>query len=400
MDKFIKDQFPILNTKINSKRLVYLDSAATSLKPRQVIDRIYKHYLEESSNVHRGVHHLSANATLAYEETRKGISKFIGSKQSEQIIFTKGSTESLNMIANNFLLSKDDEILLTQMEHHSNIVPWLNLSKKQGCKVRFLPVLEDGSLDLNNLAKYLNTKTKVFSFTYISNVLGTKNDIEFLIKKAKEVGAITIIDAAQALAHVPIDVESFECDFLVASAHKCFGPTGVGFLYAKKEHLEKFAPYQFGGAMIDEVTTKHFTLADIPHRFEAGTPNIAGVIGTLEAINFVKKITFEKIRKHESELLKYVKEKLNTIDKLRILANPTEAIISFVIEGCHHTDIGELVDNHSVAIRVGHHCCQPLMNRFGITGSIRASFSVYNCKDDIDRLVEALKDSINLLTNT
>ena len=400
MNKFIKDQFPILNTKINSKRLVYLDSAATSLKPRQVIDRVCKHYLEESSNVHRGVHHLSANATLAYEETRKGISKFIGSKQSEQIIFTKGSTESLNMIANNFLLSKDDEILLTQMEHHSNIVPWLNLSKKQGCKVRFLPVLEDGSLDLNNLDKYLNNKTKVFSFTYISNVLGTKNDIEFLIKKAKGVGAITIIDAAQALAHVPIDVESFECDFLVASAHKCFGPTGVGFLYAKKEHLEKFVPYQFGGAMIDEVTTKHFTLADIPHRFEAGTPNIAGVIGTLEAIHFVEKITFEEIRKHESELLKYAKAKLNKINKLRILANPTEAIISFVVEGCHHTDIGELVDNHSVAIRVGHHCCQPLMNRFGITGSIRASFSVYNCKDDIDRLVEALKDSINLLTNT
>lgn len=399
MNEYIKKQFPILDKKINSKRLVYLDSAATSLKPKQVIDRICKHYLEESSNVHRGVHHLSANATLAYEETRKSISEFIGSKQPEQIVFTKGSTESLNMIVNHFLLSKDDEILLTEMEHHSNIVPWLNLSKKQGCKVKFLPVLENGSLDLNNLDQYLNKKTKIFSFTYISNVLGTKNNVELLIKKAKEAGAITIIDAAQAMAHVPINVESLGCDFLVASAHKCFGPTGVGFLYAKKEHLEKFTPYQFGGAMIDEVTTSGFTLADIPHRFEAGTPNIAGVIGTLEAIKFIKNITFKKIRSHELELVNYAKEKLSIINKLKILGDPTEAIISFIIEEHHHLDIGELLDNNSVAIRVGHHCCQPLMNRLGITGSIRASFSVYNCKDDIDRLVEALQDSINLLAN-
>ena len=398
MNEFIKNQFPMLSTKIDSKRLVYLDSAATNLKPKQVVDRICQHYLEESSNVHRGAHSLSQNATDLYESARKELSNFINSSCPEQIIFSKGSTESLNMLASCLTLSSSDEILLTEMEHHSNIVPWLNLSKKTGCKVKFLPVLSNGKLDLKNLNKFLNKKTKIFSFTYISNVLGVRNDVEFLIQESGKVGALTVVDAAQALAHIPIDVGKLNCDFLVASSHKCFGPTGVGFLYGKKEHLDRLEPYQFGGAMIDTVTKENFTLTDIPHRFEAGTPNIAGVIGFAEAIKFVKKISFDAIKNYELELTKYAKKELNKVRDLRILAEPDEPIISFVIDGCHHLDIGELLNSHGVATRVGHHCCQPLMDSLGIAGTVRISMSVYNLKEDIDKLVEALHDSVSLLS--
>ena len=403
---YIQNQFPILKQKINGYPLVYLDSAATSLKPKSVIDRIAQYYLMEASNVHRGSHTLSDQATTNYENARSTLHQFLHASSSEEIVFTRSTTESINLIANclgESYLQKGDEILITEMEHHSNIVPWQILAQKKGCILQFIPVNEHGTLDLDQAQKLLNRKTKIFAFAFISNTLGTENPIKDLIYLAHKVGAKVVIDAAQALAHTQIDIQALDCDFLAGSAHKVFGPTGIGFLCGKKDLLEMMLPYQYGGGMISKVNQYESAYADTPQKFEAGTPHIAGAIGFAQALHFFQSFTYTSIEKHEQELIKQALDGLENIKSIRLIGKPElagasrKSIISFVVEGCHHQDIGQLLNNYGIAVRTGHHCTQLLMNKFQIEGTVRISFSLYNTSQEVQHFLTSLEKSIQLL---
>lgn len=391
----VRNDFPILGTKVRGFPLVYLDNAATSLKPKQVIDRLTHYYSYETANVHRGAHSLAEKGTLAFEDARNSIRTFLSAAQASEIVFTRGTTESINLVAHSFgrqFLSKGDEIILSELEHHSNIVPWQMIADEIGCQIKVIPIDESGDLNFEEFHKLLSPRTKMVAITWCSNAIGTIVEIEKFIQAAHQVGAKVLVDAAQAVTQFPIDVQKINCDFLAFSGHKIFAPFGIGILYGKSELLEMIPPFQGGGSMISEVTWAKTTWASVPHKFEAGTPNISGVLGLHEAIKYVMAIGFEAIQQHEQEVLLYAVQELNKIPGLKIIGEPRHkaAILSFVMEGAHASDIGSLVDQQGIAIRAGHHCCQPLMRRLGVPATARASFSIYNSKADVDSLKSSL----------
>ncbi len=398
----IRAQFQALTQKVNGQNLVYLDSAATTLKPKVVVDRIANYYSFESSNVHRGAHALSDQATAHFEEARTSIKNFINADSADEIVFTKGTTESLNLLAFSYAksnLKENDLILLTEMEHHANIVPWQMLATEKKLKIEFVRVLENGELDEDDLKAKLNFGPKIFSFTACSNTLGTINDVEKLTNLGHQAGAIVCVDAAQWVSQDKTDVQKWNVDFLVFSAHKIFGPTGFGVLYGKRKLLEKMPPYQGGGSMISKVTTTGTTFNDIPFRFEAGTPHIEGAIATDAALSFFNQLDLQKLHQHEQMLLQLATEGLQKIKDIQIygLVKNKGPILSFNLKGAHHSDVGQILDQTGVAVRAGHHCTQPLMNRYGITGTVRASFSIYNSVADVRALCEGVKKAQEML---
>jgi len=398
----IRAQFPILNRKVNGKELVYFDNGATTQKPQTVIDAEANYYANENANIHRGVHFLSGLATDKFEETRNTIQAFIGAKHNHEIIFTKGTTDSINLVASGFrtLLNKGDEIIISEMEHHSNIVPWQMCCEQSGAKLKVIPLLDNGSLDINEFDNLLSENTKLVSVTHISNALGTINDIETIIAKAHNFGAKVMIDGAQAASHIALDMQKLDADFYCFSAHKMFGPTGVGVLYGKEDSLNALPPYQGGGEMIKEVSFSGTTYAELPHKFEAGTPNIAGVIAFKSAIDFITELGVETIAKYEDELLQYATSEIRKIEGVKIFGTTQNksGIISFNIDGLHPYDIGMIVDKLGVAIRTGHHCTQPIMQRFNIPGTARISIAVYNTKAEVDVCINAIKKAKQMLS--
>lgn len=401
--KKIRSQFPILTEKSNGHPLIYFDNGATTQKPISVIQRISDYYSRENANIHRGVHTLSQEATTAYENARNTIQKYINAKHSHEVIFTKGTTDAINLVAFSFgeLLNKGDEIIISALEHHSNIVPWQLLCERKGCVLKVIPIHEDGSLMLEEFEKLLSTRTKLVSVTHVSNSLGIINNIEHIIKKAHEKGAKVLIDGAQSIQHFQIDVQQLNCDFYAFSGHKVFGPTGVGVLFGKEEILNAIPPYQGGGDMIKEVTFEKTTFNDLPHKFEAGTPHIAGGIGLGSAFEFLNTLDMKKVQEYEHELLNYATDKLLQIDGLKIYGTSTNkaSAISFLIEGTHPYDVGVLLDKMGIAVRTGHHCTQPIMDFYQIPGTIRASFSLYNTKEEVDVFIGALQKIIPMLKN-
>ena len=398
----VRADFPILSQKVNGKPLVYFDNGATSQKPQVVIDAISKYYSEINANIHRGVHTLSQLATDAYEVSRNTIQNHLNAKHNHEIIFTSGTTFGINLVANGFasLLKAGDEVMVSALEHHSNIVPWQFLCERTGSKLVVIPMNEKGELILSEFDKLLSEKTKIVTVNHISNALGTVNPIEYFIKKAHGVGAAVLIDGAQATPHLRPDVQALDCDFYVFSGHKVCGPTGVGILYGKEEWLRKLPPYQGGGEMIAEVTFEKTTYADLPHKFEAGTPNIEGGIVLGTAIDYMNAIGFDNIAAYEQELLEYGTKRLQEIEGLTIFGTSENkaSVISFNIEGIHPYDIGTIIDKLGIAVRTGHHCAQPIMNFFNIPGTIRASFAFYNTKEEIDIFVEAVKKAQMMLS--
>ena len=398
----IRKDFPILNTSINGNKLIYLDNAATSQTPNCVINSISDYYKNLNSNIHRGVHSLSQMATEKYEDTRKKFKSHFNAKSSSEIIFTSGTTHSINLVSSGFskFLNIDDEIIVSQLEHHSNIVPWQMLCEKTGAKMKVIPMNNIGELDLNEFSKMLSAKTKVVFVNHVSNALGTVNDIEEIIKLSHGVGAAVLIDGAQAVPHFNVDVTKLDVDFYVCSAHKFCGPTGVGILYGKEEWLNKLPPYQGGGEMIDEVSSEKTTYSELPNKFEAGTPNIAGVIASGIALDYINNIGLGNIKDYEDHLLNYATEKLLEIEGLKIYGESKDktSVISFNIKNIHPYDIGSLIDNLGIAVRTGHHCAQPIMDFFNIPGTIRVSFCFYNTTREIDTLVDALKKASTMLS--
>lgn len=398
----IRNDFPILSRKVNGYPLVYLDNAATSQKPQQVIDCIVDYYSNYNANIHRGVHTLSQEATDAYETARKKLQTHFNAKEAYEIIFTAGTTHGINLVANGFseILKKGDEIIVSAMEHHSNIVPWQMLCEKTGAILKVIPMNEEGVLVFSEYEKLLSKKTKLVFVNHISNALGTINPIVEIIEKAHEVGAAVLVDGAQACSHIKPDLQRLDVDFYVTSAHKMCGPTGVGILYMKEEWGNKLPPYQGGGEMIAEVTFEKTTYAGLPHKFEAGTPNICGGIAFGAAIDYLNTIGFEAIEKHENELLKYATEKLLKIDGLKIYGTGPDktSVVSFNIEGIHPYDIGTIVDKLGIAVRTGHHCAQPIMDFYKIPGTVRASFAFYNTLKEVDALVTAVKKAKMMLS--
>ncbi len=398
----IRKDFPILSRKVNGYPLVYLDNAATSQKPQQVIDSIVDYYSNYNANIHRGVHTLSQEATDAYEAARHKIQAHFNAKEVYEIIFTAGTTHGINLVANGFseILKKGEEIIVSAMEHHSNIVPWQMLCERTGALLKVIPMNEDGVLIMEEYQKLLSEKTKLVFVNHISNALGTINPIEEIIEKAHKVGAAVLIDGAQSCSHIKPDFQKLDVDFYVTSAHKMCGPTGVGILYMKEEWGNKLPPYQGGGEMIEEVTFEKTTYAGLPHKFEAGTPNICGGIAFGAAIDYLNAIGFEAIEKHENELLKYATEKLLEIEGLKIYGTGTEktSVVSFNIEGIHPYDIGTIVDKLGVAVRTGHHCAQPIMDFYKIPGTVRASFAFYNTLEEVDTLINAVKKAKMMLS--
>ncbi len=400
----IRKDFPILSRTVNGKPLVYFDNGATAQKPQSVIDAISHYYAYQNSNIHRGVHTLSREITIAYEESRKTIQLHLNAKQASEIIFTKGTTESINLVTHcfgNLVISEDDEIIITQMEHHSNIVPWQQLCEEKKAVLKYIPINQAGELILEELPKLITAKTKLVAFTQISNTLGTINPVKEIITTIRSLSkAAILIDGAQAVPHLKPDVQDLDCDFYVFSGHKLFGPTGVGVLYAKEEWLQKFGPYQTGGGTIKTVTLEKTEFADTPLKFEAGTPHIEGGIGLAAAIKYVSEIGFENIQKHEDDLLQYATKKLKEIEGLVIYGNAKHktSVISFNVGSIHPFDIGTLLDKYGVAIRSGHHCTQPLWQFYNIPGTVRASFAFYNTFEEIDIFIEALNKSIRLLS--
>jgi len=390
----IREDFPILSSKVNGKQLVYFDNAATTQTPKVVIDAIVSYYSTLNANIHRGVHSLSQKATEAYEGARKKIQKHLNAKKSGEIIFTSGSTHSINLVANGFvdLLKSGDEIIVSHLEHHSNIVPWQMLCEKTDAIMKVIPMNQDGELIFSEYEKLLSNKTRVVFVNHVSNALGTINPVKEIISKAHEFGAAVLIDGAQALPHFEVDVKDLDVDFYVGSAHKFYGPTGVGILYGKEKWLNKLPPYQGGGEMIDEVTFKKTTYAKLPNKFEAGTPNISGVIASGIAIDYINNIGLKTILKYEDALLKYATEKLLEIDGIKIYGNTDNktSVISFNLGNIHHYDIGSIIDNEGIAVRTGHHCAQPIMDYYKIPGTIRLSLSFYNTKEEIDSLISAI----------
>ena len=390
----IRKDFPILNSKVNGKQLIYFDNAATTQTPKVVIDSIVSYYSTLNANIHRGAHYLSQKATEAYENTRRKFQQHLNAKNSSEIIFTSGTTHSINLVANGFtnLLKSGDEIIVSHLEHHSNIVPWQMLCEKTGAIMKIIPMNHDGELIFSEYEKLLSNKTKVVFVNHVSNALGTINPVKEIISKAHEFGAAVLIDGAHALPHFEVDVKDLNADFYVASAHKFYGPTGVGILYGKEKWLDKLPPYQGGGEMIDEVTFEKTTYAKLPNKFEAGTPNISGVIASGIAIDYINNIGLKKILKYENVLLKYATEKLLEIDGIKIYGNTENktSVISFNLANIHHYDIGSIIDNEGIAVRTGHHCAQPIMDYYKIPGTIRLSLSFYNTKEEIDSLISAI----------
>ena len=398
----VRQDFPILQETVHGKPLIYFDNGASSQKPHQVIDRIRHYYEKEHSNVHRGVHHLSAKATEAYEMGRKTVAQFIGASSTQEIVFTKGTTDAINTIAFSFgeTLKPGDEILITGMEHHSNIVPWQMLCERKRCNLKVLPVLENGTLDLSKLDQFLTEKTKLFSFVHVSNTLGTVNPSKELIYKAHSVGAKVLLDAAQSVQHMPLNVQELDCDFLAFSGHKVFAPTGIGVLYGKKDLMESLPPYQGGGDMIEYVTFEKTTYNTMPLKFEAGTPNISGVIALGEALNYLNSLDLQGAFQHEEALGKYLRSHMREIPKVRFIGEAPEtcSTLSFLVGDLHPFDLGTLLDQQGIAVRTGHHCTQPLMQQYNIPGTVRASLAFYNTHEEIDRFIAALKRSIQLLS--
>jgi cysteine desulfurase/selenocysteine lyase len=398
----IRADFPILNQKVNGKPLVYFDNGATSQKPQVVIDAISKYYTEINANIHRGVHTLSQLSTDAYEESRNKIQQHINAQFAHEVIFTSGTTQSINTIANGFaaIVKAGDEILVSAMEHHSNIVPWQMLCEKTGATLKVIPMNENGELIQSEYDKLLSEKTKLVAVNHISNSLGTINPVKEMVAKAHKVGAAILIDGAQAVPHLKPDVQDLDCDFYVFSGHKMCAPTGVGVLYGKEKWLNKLPPYQGGGEMIATVTFEKTTYADLPHKFEAGTPNIEGGIVLGTAIDYLNAIGFENIAQYENELLHYATAKLLEIDGLKIYGTAKEkaSVISFNINGIHPYDIGTIIDKLGIAVRTGHHCTQPIMDFYKIPGTVRASFAFYNTKEEIDIFVEAIKKAQTMLS--
>lgn len=398
----IRKQFPILNQQVNGKPLIYLDNAATNQKPQRVIDALTAYYEQDNANIHRGIHTLAERATKAYEATRNSMQTFIGAKYVEEIIFTRGVTESVNLVASSYgraFLKAGDEVIISGMEHHSNIVPWQMICEEKGAILKVIPVSEVGELDLDSYQKLISNKTKIVAVNHASNSLGTINPIKEIIDIAHQQDAVVLIDGAQASAHLTINVQELDCDFYCISSHKMYGPTGTGILYGKKELLEKMPPYMGGGEMIKEVTFAKTTYNELPYKFEAGTPNIADVIALNEAISFINELGKENIAAHEAELLAYTTEKLSNIPHLKLIgtAKNKVGVQSFIVDGIHHFDIGQMLDARGIAVRTGHHCTQPLMDQFGIEGTVRASYAVYNTKTEVDQLAEGLERIVKFL---
>ena len=392
----IRDQFPILHQKVHGHPLIYFDNAATSQKPLKVINAISEYYLQENSNIHRGAHYLSNQATEKYEKSREAVRRLINAESTEEIILTKGTTESINLVASclsQYLFQPGDEILISGLEHHANIVPWQIAAEQKGALIKVIPILDSGELDLVAFKNLLSPKTKLLALSHISNALGTINPVEEMIALAKEKGALVLIDGAQSAPHMIVDVQALDCDFFCFSAHKIYGPTGIGVLYGKKAQLEKMPPYQSGGEMIKEVTFKGTTFNNLPYKFEAGTPNIAGGIGLLAAVEFIEEVGLEFIARREAELLAYATKKLKELGGIQFFGEAKEkaAVISFLVDGIHPSDLGSVLDKLGIAVRTGHHCAQPIMDRFEIPGTVRASFAVYNTKNEIDVFIEGIE---------
>jgi len=398
----IRQDFPILNRQVNGKPLVYFDNAATSQTPQQVIDVIVDYYSNYNANIHRGVHTLSQEATDKYEAARKTIQNHFNAKHAYEIILTSGTTHSINLVANGFasLLNENDELIVSALEHHSNIVPWQMLCEKTGATLKVIPMTNEGELDMQAYTNLLSKSTKLVFVNHISNALGTINPIETIIEKAHQVGAAVLIDGAQACPHIKPDVQALDVDFYVTSAHKMCGPTGVGVLYGKEEWLKKLPPYQGGGEMIDQVTFEKTTYAGLPHKFEAGTPNICGGIAFGAAIDYMNTIGFDNIATYEHELLEYGTKKLLEIEGLKIYGTSKNktSVISFNLDGIHPYDVGTLLDKMGIAVRTGHHCTQPIMDFYNIPGTVRASFAFYNNKEEIDALVSGVKKAKMMLS--
>ena len=397
----IRDRFPLLNVTVNSSPLIYFDNAATTQKPKEVIDEITKYYQEENSNIHRGVHHLSQISTDNFEECRVKVQEFLNAEFSHEIIFTKGTTDSINLVSTCFQdqLQKGDEVIISEMEHHSNIVPWQICCQKTGANLKVVQIDDRGNLDMTHFKEIISNKTKIVAITHISNSLGTINPVKEIIQLSHDKNAKVLIDGAQAAAHLKVDVQDLDVDFYCFSAHKLFGPTGVGVLYGKEKILNSLSPYQGGGEMIEKVELYKSTYAPLPHKFEAGTPNIAGVIAFKKSINLIQEIGLQKISNYEDKLLQYATEKLLEIKGLDIIGTSEKksAIISFNIKGIHHYDLGVLLDKMGVAIRTGHHCTQPVMARFGVPGTARISFAYYNTFEEIDSCIIAINKAKNML---
>lgn len=397
----IREQFPALRRLVYNKNLIYFDNGATSQKPQVVLDAINKYYSKDNANIHRGVHYMSQKATTEFEEARKIIQQYINARKSEEIIFTKGTTDGINLVANSFgsLLKEGDEILITAMEHHSNIVPWQMLCERKNLKLKVAPINKKGELIIEEFDKLLSKNTKLVAVTHISNTLGTINPVKELGEKAHAVGAKILVDGAQSIQHKKIDVRDLNCDFFVFSGHKVFGPTGIGVLYGKEDLLDRMPPYQGGGDMIERVTFERTTYNELPFKFEAGTPHIAGGICLGEAIKYLSSLDIKAIEKHEKDLADYAQDMLDTFEGMRIIgeAKQKTSVVSFVVDGVHPFDIGTLLDKQGIAVRTGHHCTQPLMDFYKIPGTVRASFAFYNTREEIDTFVDAVDKSISLL---
>ena len=411
--KKIREDFPILSRTVNNKPLVYFDNAATTQKPKQVIDAITKYYENDNANIHRGVHALSQEITAAYENARVVVQKHINAKHSHEIIFTSGTTASINLVASSFAkthINKGDEVIVTTMEHHSNILPWQLMCEEKNAVLKVVPINDKGELILEEFKKLLSVKTKIVALTHVSNTLGTVNPINEIIHLVREHssplggevgrGAVVLIDGAQAVPHMAVDVQDLDCDFYCFSGHKMYGPTGVGVLYGKEKWLNELPPYKVGGGTIKTVSFEKTVYADLPLKYEAGTPNIEGGIGMAAAIYYINEIGLDAIHQYENELLQYATQKISTIDKVKIIgtAKQKASVLSFNVEGSHPYDVGVLLDKQGVAVRTGHHCTQPLMDMYKIQGTIRASFSFYNTKEEVDVFVEALKKAIKMLS--
>ena len=393
----IRQDFPILSREVYGKPLIYLDNAATTQKPLCVLDAMRDEYLNVNANVHRGVHYLSQQATDLHEAAREKVRQFINAQKIEEIVFTRGTTEAINLVASSFCESQmqaGDEVLVTEMEHHSNIVSWQLQAQKRGIVVKHLPITDDGRLvSRDTIATYITDRTKLVSVAHVSNVLGTINPVEEIIKMAHEHGIPVLVDGAQSAPHFKVDVQAMDCDFFAFSGHKMYGPTGIGVLYGKEEWLEKLPPYQGGGEMIDKVTWERTTFERLPFKFEAGTPDYVATHGLATAIDYINSIGFDAIQKHEQELTRYCMEQLQSIDGMKIYgpADGRDAVVSFNVGDIHHLDMGTLLDRLGIAVRTGHHCAQPLMDRLGISGTVRASFALYNTKEEIDALVAGIR---------
>lgn len=397
----IRSQFPILKRKVHGKDLIYFDNGATVQKPQMVIDCINHYYENDNANIHRGVHHLSQIGTQQYEDARITIQKYLNAKHDHEIIFTKGTTDGINLVAQSMTtkVSKGDEIVITAMEHHSNIVPWQMLCERTGASLKVIPMNQNGTLQFEKIDELITDKTKIVAFTHVSNSLGTVNPIRDIIAKAKSVNALTLIDGAQAIQHLQVDVQELDCDFYIFSGHKVYGPTGVGILYGKEDVLNDLPPYQGGGDMIKTVTFEKTTYNDLPHKFEAGTPNIVGGIALGKAFEFLNSINLKDLLDYEHELLEYATTEIKKIEGVKIFGEGAckTSVLSFLVEGTHPYDVGTLLDKMGVAVRTGHHCAQPVMDFFEIPGTIRLSIAMYNTKEEIDYFIKSLQRAVNML---